>query len=155
MGTRQGFIHLVDMQVQKTTVDGERFIHNILWIVVQRQIEHAKEKPQGAYYDCLAAMVFASHALEAYLNFVGERLAPVFWKDEREYFRRTGFAGKVRKILELCGIPEPDKDNRPYCTIWQLKKLRDSMLTRKPKNSPRRLITRSMKCQRSTEHLST
>jgi hypothetical protein len=112
-------------KVLRTTVSGEGFLHRKLWIVVRRQIEHATEKPKGASYDHLATMVFASHALEAYFNFVGERLAPDFWKDERKHFRATGFAGKVKKVLELCTIPEPDKNSRPYRTIWELKELRD------------------------------
>ena len=59
-----------------TSVEGERFIHKELWRVVIRQLEHAKANPSGAFYDDLVAMTFAFHALEAYLNYVGEKLAP-------------------------------------------------------------------------------
>jgi len=73
-------------------------------------------------------MTFAFHTLEAYLNFLGPRLAPGIWRDERNFFRREpyrGFDGKLRKILELAQVPEPDRSDRPYSTVWLLKELRD------------------------------
>jgi hypothetical protein len=76
----------------------------------------------------MAAMVFALHAFEAYLNFVGIRLAPDLWEDEQNFFRKEpyrGFEGKVRKVFELCRLTEPDRLARPYSTIWALKALRD------------------------------
>ena len=112
----------------RTTIEGERFLHKELWRVVERQLDNGKRNPTGAFYDDLAAMIFAFHALEAYLNFVGERLAPDIWKDERNYFRNKpyrGFDGKVRKVLELAGVVEPPRDSRPYSTVWTLKYLRD------------------------------
>ena len=114
----------------RTTVEGERFIHKELWRVVMRQLDHAKRVPAGAFYDDLVAMVFAFHALEAYLNYVGGKLAPNIWKDERNYFRKEpyrGFHGKIRKLFELAGLPEPARDTRPYSTVWLLKDLRDLM----------------------------
>jgi hypothetical protein len=119
----------------RTTVEGERFLHKDLWRVVERQLEHAMGTPKGAFYDDLVAMVFALLALEAYLNFVGERIAPEIWKDEREFFRREpyrGFDGKLRKVLELVGIAEPARDVRPYSTVWLLKDLRDLIAHAKP-----------------------
>jgi len=113
-------------------VEGETLLHRILWQTVERQLKNASKNPNGSFYDDLAAMVFASHALEAYLNFVGERLAPEFWKDERKHFRPTGFAGKILKVLELCQIEEPSKIERPYSTVWMLKALRDRIAHAKP-----------------------
>ena len=66
----------VAMKSVRTSVEGERFLHKDLWRVVERQLDHALGTPRGAFYDDLVAMVFALHALEAYLNFVGERVAP-------------------------------------------------------------------------------
>ena len=119
----------------RTTTEGERFLHKDLWRVVERQLDHAADTPKGAFYDDLVAMVFASHALEAYLNFVGGRIAPEVWKDEREFFRREpyrGFDGKVRKVLDLVALPEPNRDARPYSTVWLLKDLRDQIAHAKP-----------------------
>jgi len=123
------------MTKARTTVEGERFLHKDLWRVVERQLEHAVGTPQGAFYDDLVAMVFALLALEAYLNFLGERVAPEIWKDERNFFRKEpyrGFDGKLRKVLELVGVPEPARDIRPYSTVWFLKDLRDLIAHAKP-----------------------
>ena len=109
-----------------TTHEGENFTHRLLWCVVARQIENAKAQPNGSLYDDMAAMVFAFHAFEAYLNFLGIRLAPDLWNDERNFFRKEpyrGFEGKVRKISELCQLVEPERQARPYSTIWNLKDL--------------------------------
>lgn len=114
----------------QTTVEGERFIHKELWRVVERQLDHAKKIPSGAFYDDLVAMTFAFHALEAYLNYVGEKLAPDIWRDERNYFRKEpfrGFDGKVRKVFDLVGVAEPARNTRPYSSVWLLKGLRDLM----------------------------
>jgi hypothetical protein len=113
-----------------TTVEGENFNHRLLWYVVKRQLEHGVSKPAGASHDHLVAMVFALHSMEAYLNFIGERLAPDIWAKEREFFSKDpyrGFAGKMRKVLELVSLEEPPKDQRPYSTIWLLKNLRDQI----------------------------
>ena len=111
-----------------TTIVGERFTHKELWRIVVRQLEHGRTIRQGAFYDDLVAMVFAFHALEAYLNYIGEHLAPAIWKDERNFFRNEpfrGFDGKIRKVFELVGLSEPARNVRPYSSVWLLKDLRD------------------------------
>lgn len=123
------------MMTGRTQIEGERFLHKDLWRVVERQLEHAVGTPTGSFYDHLVAMVFALHALEAYLNFVGGRLAPNIWKIEREFFRNEpyrGFGGKVKKVLELADLVEPARDIRPYSTVWLLKDLRDLIVHAKP-----------------------
>jgi len=111
-----------------TTYDGRSFLHRVLWRVVQMQGEIAKERQgRGAFYNYLVSMVFALHTVEAYLNFIGELLAPAIWKDERNYFRKEpyrGFEGKLRKVLELVSIPWAVAD-RPLKTVLELKELRD------------------------------
>jgi hypothetical protein len=72
-------------------------------------------------------MVFAYHALEGYLNFVGEKIAPDLWKEEKEQLSDTGIAGKLRAICERCEISIPEKGKRPYSTVIEVKKLRDAM----------------------------
>ena len=60
------------------------------------------------YNPTVVAMVFAVHTVEAYRNFIGECLDPADWADERNYFRNEpyrGFEGKVKKVLELVGLP--------------------------------------------------
>ena len=114
----------------RTSFEGETFNHRILWFIVGRQLKHATENPPGAMHDHLVAMVFAFHAFEAYLNFIGEKLAPDVWANERQYFGRgeyQGFAGKLKKVLELVGMTAPEKTTRPYSTVWLLKNLRDQI----------------------------
>lgn len=124
----------------KTYIEGERFLHRELWRVVDRQLKHASINPEGAFYDRLVAMVFAFHTLEAYLNFVGERLAPDIWRDERNYFRNEpyrGFDGKLKKVFELVGMPESDPNKRPCSTVGLLKALRDLIGHAKPEKFKR------------------
>jgi hypothetical protein len=124
--TRWASIHLVGTYMVKTTFEGESYLHKILWRVVQRQIEHSEDRPKGPFDDHrIVIMVFAFHTLEAYLNFVGERLDPELWDNERNEKSISSFSGKMAKVLGLCNIREPDKDSRPYRTVLELKKLRD------------------------------
>jgi hypothetical protein len=119
----------------RTTIEGERFLHRELWAVVERQLGHAAGTPRGSAKDHLVAMVFSFNTLEAYLNYAGEHLAPQIWKDERNFFRSEpfrGFDGKVRKVLELVGLEEPIRTDRPYSTVWMLKDLRDLIAHAKP-----------------------
>jgi hypothetical protein len=110
----------------RTTVRGETCLYQMLWRVVQRQIGHAAERPKEPFDDHrLVIMVFAFHTLEAYLNFVGERLAPELWDNERTEKSIRSFPGKMRKVLEICNIADPDRNGRPYSTVWKLKNLRD------------------------------
>ena len=118
-----------------TLTEGTHFLHKELWRIVGRQLDHGMAQPTGSFYDNLVAMVFALHTLEAYLNFVGDLLAPDTWKDERKFFRiepYRGFDGKLRKVLELVGISEPARDIRPYSTVWFLKDFRDLISHAKP-----------------------
>jgi hypothetical protein len=104
---------------------------------VEIQGEIAKErKGRGQFYNWLVAMVFASYTVEAYLNFVGELVAPQIWKDERNYFRKEpyrGFEGKLRRVMELVSLPYA-RDARPLKTVLELKELRD--LIAHPKTEP-------------------
>jgi hypothetical protein len=87
----------------KTTSAGETFPHRLLWEIVEEQARLATERERDWSKPALVAMVFGFHTVEAYLNFVGERLAPEIWDDERNYFRREpyrGWDGKLRKVMD-------------------------------------------------------
>jgi hypothetical protein len=86
------------------------------------------EKEQGWSNHTLVAMVFAFHTVEAYLNYIGEKLAPEIWQDERNFFRKEpyrGWDGKLRKVMELVELQRPEPLARPLKTILELKELRD------------------------------
>jgi hypothetical protein len=110
-----------------TTYEGKELAHRECWEVVLEHQALANSRDRGWYRPSLVAMMFAFHAVEAYLNFVGELLAPDIWKNEREYFKKMpyrGFHGKLRKVAELVGLTA-DESARPLKTVLELKTLRD------------------------------
>jgi len=123
------------MAMLKTTYIGEDFPHRLLWNIIEEQAKLANEREQDWSMPALVAMVFASHTVEAYLNFVGERLAPEIWQDERNYFRNEpyrGWDGKLRTVMDLVELPWTEQDKRPLKTILELKDLRDLIAHAKP-----------------------
>jgi hypothetical protein len=87
----------------ETTYEGEDLPHRLMWAIVAEQAECAKQERDWGK-PSLIAMVFAFHAMEAYLNYVGPRLAPELWENERESFRGCGFKGKLREVMERAGL---------------------------------------------------
>ena len=120
----------LEIAMPKLDIRGEVFVHKYLWHVVTRIVDNNEESGTASFYDDLVVMVFAFHALEAYINYAGEILSPELWKTERDYFSKNpykGFDGKIRKLFELCKINEPSRLERPYSSVWKLKSLRDSI----------------------------
>ncbi len=118
----------------KTTFEGEQILHRLLWDIVEQESKLSGERERGWSYPNIVAMVFAFHTIEAYLNYVGERLAPETWKDEWNFFQREpyrGWKGKLRKVMELVGLSWTPED-RPLKTILELKDLRDLIAHGKP-----------------------
>lgn len=112
----------------ETLIDGENFMHRTLWLVADRAAAQAEAQPMGSIHDHLIVMVFSLLAFEAYLNFLGDRLDPALWKDESNPKSEVHrFKPKIRKVFDLIGKAEPEADQRPYLTIWQLRQLRDSI----------------------------
>lgn len=118
----------------RTTFDGEEISHRVLWGVVKEQVKEGLERKQGWFNPSVVARVFAYHTVEAYLNYVGERIAPEIWQDERNYFRKEpyrGALGKMRKVMDLVGILWTP-DDRPLKTVLELKQIRDLIAHGKP-----------------------
>ena len=117
--------------------EGEEYLHRDVWVVVNRQIEHANKDQRGSTYDYLVSMVFTFHALEGYLNFVGEKIAPRLWAEEKKLFGNS-ISAKIKKICNLCDIEVPDCGKRPYSTIKELVELRNKIAhpkIQKPKSN--------------------
>ena len=95
--------------------------------MAKRQLTHAEAHPKGALLDYLVALVFVSHALEGYANYLGEKVAPALWQDERTRFARTGLTGKLDALHEVCGLPRLERGKRPWSTIRDMKHLRDGI----------------------------
>jgi hypothetical protein len=111
-----------------TQISGVRFLHRVLWLVVDQNIAEARAGNGGSFSKELVAMVFAFHTLESYLNYVGTKLEPVIWADERNFFRKTpyrGFQGKMTKVLETTSVDKSSLEPRLLETVDQLKSLRD------------------------------
>ena len=102
-----------------TRYEGIWYTHRLLWQIVEEQSKLARERDREWVNLSLVAVTFAFHALEAYVNFAGEHLAPDLWADEQNSFRKDpyrGWKGKLRKVLELTNVPwEPDA--RPLRTV--------------------------------------
>jgi hypothetical protein len=93
--------------------EGEEYLHKDTWRVVKRQFDRPEDSRKGALYDDLVAMVFSFHTLEGYLNFVGDKISPQLWKNEREEFKKTGILGKLAAILDRCELEPFEKSGRP------------------------------------------
>jgi hypothetical protein len=125
----------------ETTYNGEDLPHRLMWRIVEQQAELAKTERDWSI-PSLIAMVFAFHAMEAYLNYVDVRLAPEIREKEREYFRATGFKGKLREVMELAGLNwEPGK--RPLQTIVGLEKLRNAIAHGRPERLSGKVLHRN------------
>ena len=119
-----------------TKFQGESFTHRILWTCALHQLR-AGEKTDidGAQWFLLSALLTAYLAYEAYLNFLGDRLAPDVWRREKEFFRKPpyqGINGKLEFILETLVSPKVNKGARPYQTIAWLENFRDLVVHGKP-----------------------
>ena len=118
----------------RTKFEGADLPHRFMWEIVEEQAKRASELERDWSKPALVAMVFAFHAVEAYLNFVGGLLAPEVWQDERDYFRKEpyrGWHGKLRKVMELVEL-KMSEEARPLKTVFELKRLRDAIAHGKP-----------------------
>jgi hypothetical protein len=118
----------------KTNYEGEELTHRRLWRIVEQNAKMTSECAEGWFYPTLVSEVFAFHTIEAYINFVGERIAPEIWNDERNYFHKEpyrGWDGKLRKILELVGLSY-DRDKPPMSSVLKLRNIRDLIAHGKP-----------------------
>jgi hypothetical protein len=117
--------------------ESDEYLIKEAWQVVKRHIQYAEAMPQHASDEDLVAMIFAFHTMEGYLNYVGQKIAPELWKNERVTFK-PGLSGKLNAVYERCGIGRPNPGKRPYSTLIELKKLWDRLAyrqTRRPRGS--------------------
>src|SRR5947209_6836825 len=118
-----------------TKSEGENLTHRVLWQCCLRQAEIARKIEKGRKYFDLTTMLMAYFAYEAYLNFVGSRVAAADWANERAFFAKPpyqGTEGKLQRIVVVCGLPAVSKGARPYQTIEHLARLRDLIAHAKP-----------------------
>lgn len=109
---------------------GEEVMHRRLWRIATENADIALKSGEEYLNPLLISKVFAFHTLEAYLNYVGERIAPEIWEDERNYFHRKpyrGWDGKLRKVMELVGLPY-DARQPPLSRVLKLRDFRDRIV---------------------------
>lgn len=116
---------------QRTAVlSGEFYTHRAIWNGSQFFLKEAREKEEGSYYNLIAAGLFGFLAFEAFLNYLGERIAPEVWAIERKHFGGRGMypgpMGKLRFLAELCEMPL-DTSAAPYTTVNELKERRHQL----------------------------
>lgn len=106
------------MKDAQTNINGELFTHKILWACCEQQFKAADEansKKEGTIYHELSAMLFAYLSYEAYINFLGEKVAPDAWEDERNFLipihieeLLASSRKYVRCAISMILIPERD-----------------------------------------------
>jgi len=92
-------------------------MHEILWRAAADLTTPDCDKP-------LPALLLTHAAFEAYINYLGARVAPEVWANERARFTATpyrGVLGKVNWLCEMLGV-EQDWGAEP----WQSLKALDS-----------------------------
>ena len=123
------------MDIITTKIDHTTYTHRVLWTGVQHQLEQANSEEKGSWHFWLSAMIMGYMVYEAYLNYVGDELAPEIWQKEREHFSsppHKGSEGKLRFLLERYNMPFPDKNKRPFASVYALKDIRDEIVHAKP-----------------------
>ena len=110
--------------MQKAYLSGRHYTHRSLWHTVTFFRERAAATNEGSYHNLMAAALFGFLAMEAFVNDLGERIAPAEWKDEQRTFGRgseyAGTMGKLRFIAELTSVDLPS-DDPDYVLINELK----------------------------------
>src|SRR5690606_33857575 len=118
------------MKRGRAHLTGEHFTHRYLWHCSLTLDAQASREEGGSAAFELAALLFVYLAFEAYLNYLGPRVCPEEWKDERKSFgaesknRFRGTLGKLRLVADRTGLVL-DTGTRPYQTIAELDRRRD------------------------------
>ncbi len=107
--------------IEKITVRQENavFTHSILWFSAHRAMEDGNKR--NIPDDYMNSQILAAFSLEAYLNFIGEKLFP-FWDD----VERISKNNKLNMICSHLKI-ETDYSKKPFQSIKSLWKFRDQM----------------------------
>jgi hypothetical protein len=76
----------------------ETYNHRILWGAAEKNLGLAVPSNENAKYFALGAMFLFFSAFEGYLNWLGTRIAPEVWEDERQFFFALSLSGNSRKV---------------------------------------------------------
>jgi hypothetical protein len=114
----------------KLTSDQAIYIHNDLsnaaFYFKNRIAERLKQKDhEGIYHEMLAGLTMTAFAMEANINFIGDKVVGTAWNEREAYWK------KVKLIFGTLKI-NADFQKRPYSSIEKLQKLRDALAHGKP-----------------------
>jgi hypothetical protein len=112
-------------------VVGEHLLHRHLWEGARFLDSLAAEDMPVRYFPRLAASLFLYFSFEAFLNYLGNIVAPQVWADERTFFSRgpskyRGTLGKLDYLMDQLHVAG-NKSTRPYRTIKTLDGGRDAL----------------------------
>ncbi|WP_332715784.1 hypothetical protein [Pelagibacterium mangrovi] len=107
------------------------YIHNDLGntaFYFKKRIVERLEKGDhdGIFLEMTAGLTMTAFAMEASVNFVGDRIFGEAW-DEWEPSLK-----KVKQVLSELGVDYGEFEKRPFSSIIELKKLRDTLAHGKP-----------------------
>jgi hypothetical protein len=108
----------------------EIYNYRILWSVAEKNLQLATPSNKDAKFFALGAMFLFFAAFEGYLNWLGTRIAPEVWEDERQFFSRgpfQGVLGKYRFLAKILCLPNPDPSQSPVQTLKNLLNLRNML----------------------------
>ncbi len=108
----------IKVKKQVRRIAYSEFWHSFEWL---KYLADKKEVGEGPLK--LAALILAAFSLEAYVNHIGEKLFPSFWKHME---RNVTPMGKVHLIMDKTGV-SLNSGERPLQTVDQLMKWRNSV----------------------------
>jgi hypothetical protein len=118
-------------RASRRLVVGEHLLHKHLWEGARFLNSLAAEDMPGRDFPRLAASLFLYFSFEAFLNYLGNIVAPQEWADERTFFNRgpvryRGTLGKLDYLMDQLHVAR-NKRTRPYRTIVTLDRGRDAL----------------------------
>jgi hypothetical protein len=100
--------------------------HATIWHTSRCLLDAGKERAEGSFHQFLASLVFTAFALEAYLNWLGEKVFR-HW----EYMNRLSPLEKLQLLSDHLQI-DLSLGSRPLQTVKALFKFRNSVAHAKP-----------------------
>lgn len=137
----------VDPRMKKTRrQEFETYNHRIVWAAGEKNLKLATQPCEDGKLFALGAMFLLFAAFEGYLNWLGSRVAPEVWEDERRFFSLSPYHGTLGKYRFLCKVlclPNPDPSGGAFQTAVDVLKLRDMVAHPKPEAGTRSVSFRN------------
>lgn len=118
----------------RMSVSEEICTHEYLWVIaslmLEESLKEANLKKVDSFYFRLSALLMSYMTFEAFINFSGYILFPEIWENEKDYFKGKGdnVEAKISKLIEKLTEFEWKKGERPYQSIRNLRKFRDTVV---------------------------